>query len=145
MLNFSIIQEERFTDYRCSIISANDMDMSRIKRQYIIEHHNPNIIRAWQGHRHESKWMRCLIGSFVINMIKPVNLEKPTGGEKVDLVHLDASQNQILYIPGGYFTGIKSVTPYGMLQIFSNVCYADAALDNIRRAVDFWAFVNSDL
>lgn len=138
--NYSIIQGERFSDYRGTIISSNDLDMSQINRQYIIEHRDSNIVRAWQGHKYESKWMRCLVGSFVINLIKPLNIEKPTGGEKVDLFHLVASENQILYIPGGYFTGIKCHSVDSLLQIFSNVRFPNAALDDFRLNQDFWKF-----
>lgn len=143
MHNYSIILGEQFTDHRGTIISSNNFDMSRIKRQYIIEHNEPSIIRAWQGHKNESKWMRCLKGSFVINLIKPVNIENPTGTELAEIIPLLASQNQILQIPGGYFTGIKSVSKYSMLQIYSDVCYAEASLDNLRQATDFWQFKES--
>jgi hypothetical protein len=140
MHNYSIIQGGRYTDQRGTIISSNDLDMSQIRRQYIIEHNDPNIIRAWQGHRYESKWMRCLLGSFIINLIKPISIENPTGLELAEVIPLLASQNQILHIPGGYYIGIKSDTNYGMLQVYSDVRYIEANLDDLRQKIDFWSF-----
>lgn len=145
MDNYSIIQGERHTDVRGSISFANRFDMSAVRRHYIITHYDSYTIRAWQGHFLECKWMKCLEGSFIINLVKPGDLHQPLGTEKIEVIKLSAHQGDVLYIPGGYFTGIKSDGNKASLLVFSNLFLDESKHDDFRKESDFWTFKTDDI
>ena len=58
------------TDKRGRLEFFNNFDMSLVKRIYFIKHFNVNVIRAWQGHKIESRWFKCIKGEFKIKLVK---------------------------------------------------------------------------
>jgi len=143
--NYNLIHGDVHTDVRGSMSFANRFDMVAVRRHYVITHYDSNTIRAWQGHFLECKWMKCLEGSFTINLIKPKEIHHPLGNEKIDVVRLTASEGDILYIPGGYFTGIKSDAEKASLLVFSNLLLDESKQDDYRKASDFWLFKTDDI
>lgn len=137
---FSIIKGQIFEDDRGTMTYSNEFDMTAIKRHYILNHHDTNVIRAWQGHKHEMKWMKCVEGSFTINLVKPLEVCNPVGNEKIDIVLLKAEEGNILQIPGGYFTGIKANNQFSTLIVFSDFLLNMSKNDDVRKAQNFWLF-----
>lgn len=140
MSDFYTIQGDYFEDHRGKVTFANTFDMTAIKRFYILTHHNTHIVRGWQGHKNETKWFYCQNGSFLINIIRPLNIQFPTGEEQIDCVQLEAGDNKILCVPGGHFTGIKSEVAPSSLLIFSDCTLDISGLDDYRQAENFWTF-----
>lgn len=76
----------------------------------ILSHYTPDttVVRAWQGHRKESKWFYVSAGSFLVRLVKFDSWEVPS----LDLGHsefiLSAMESQILFIPGGYANGFQA-------------------------------------
>jgi dTDP-4-dehydrorhamnose 3,5-epimerase len=59
-----LIQGCKHTDGGGTLLFFNDFNVAPIKRFYVIEHPNTNIIRAWQWHKIKQKWFYVVAGSF---------------------------------------------------------------------------------
>lgn len=126
------------TDERGTLSFFNDFNMAPVKRFYVIDHPNTNIVRAWQGHKVEQKWFYVITGSFRINIVKPDNWESPSENIVVKEFILESATNQVLYVPGGYANGLKALKPHSKLIVFSDVSSADAGKDNFRFDKSLW-------
>jgi dTDP-4-dehydrorhamnose 3,5-epimerase len=126
------------TDRRGSISFVNDFIFDDIKRFYTIEPADLTIIRAWQGHRGESKWFHVIAGSFKVVVVKIDNWENPsTECEKFEY-DLSAGSPTVLYIPGGYANGFKALEPGSRIMIFSDFTVQQSAGDDYRYDQNKW-------
>ena len=139
MGNHCIIQGDSHEDKRGKISFFNTLDMSKIKRMYQIEPANEGIIRAWQGHKVEKKWFYCLQGSFIINLVKVTDFKHPETYATIRQNIIMASTPTVLYVEGGYASGIKSTTPNSKLLVFSDLSVEASKNDDYRFDVDFWS------
>ncbi len=87
---------------------VNDFDLSQVKRYYIIEHTNVSVVRAWQGDKKEQKWFQVISGRFLVSLIQPDNWENPSGNIEPETFILEATENKVLHIPGGFANGFKA-------------------------------------
>lgn len=127
------------TDSRGTIGFVNDFDMTKVKRFYHITHKDITIIRAWQGHRIESKWFYCIAGSFEVKLIKVDDWIKPSTSLITETILLTAEESKILHIPGGYVNGFKAMTPKSTLLVFSDVNLEQSTKDDYRFDKDYWS------
>jgi len=126
------------TDHRGSISFINDFLLDGIKRFYIIEPADITIVRAWQGHRTESKWFHVIAGSFKVVAVKVDNWENPSDNcEKLEYV-LSAHSTAVLYIPGGYANGFKALEPGSRVMVFSDFTGQQSAGDDYRYDQNKW-------
>jgi dTDP-4-dehydrorhamnose 3,5-epimerase-like enzyme len=140
MGDYYLIQGGQFEDQRGRVSFANTFDMTNVKRFYILSNQDTHVLRAWQGHKKETKWFFCQNGSFLINIIKTNQIDFPTGVEKVDCVRLVAGDNRVLCVPGGHYTGIKSESISSSLLIFSDLTLDHSREDDYRKEQNFWNF-----
>jgi dTDP-4-dehydrorhamnose 3,5-epimerase-like enzyme len=134
----SIIVGGQNTDERGTVSYFNDFDLSPVKRLYILENANVNVVRAWQGHKHEQKWFHAVAGNFEIVLVKPNNWESPSNDLEYTECKLHAENNSILHVPGGYVTGIKATSPNAKLLVFSDFTVAESKNDDYRFDKDLW-------
>lgn len=103
-----IINGNIFTDTRGSLSYNNSFDVSAIKRIYIIENANIEVIRGWKGHLIEKRWFSAIEGTFKIDLIK-INSEGSLSAECKQLSFtLEAQQLNVLYVPAGYASSIQA-------------------------------------
>lgn len=140
MGDYYLIQGDQFEDHRGKVTFANSFDMTNVKRFYMLSNQDTCVLRAWQGHKNETKWFFCQIGSFLINIVKTNEIQFPTGNEKVDCVRLEAGDNRVLCVPGGHYTGIKSESVSSSLLIFSDFSLEHSQEDDFRKEQNFWNF-----
>lgn len=133
-----IIKGNIHTDERGVLKYMNDFDMSAVKRFYTIQSANTEIIRAWQGHKIESKWFYVLKGSFKIGLVKIDDWDNPSLTLKPEFFTLQASQHEVLYIPKGYANGFFALEQDAVLLIYSDHSLDDCKDDNIRFDTDLW-------
>ena len=138
MVFAGIIQGGSFSDDRGELRFVNDFDMTQVKRFYQITHPDTSIIRAWQGHKSEQKWMYVLTGSFFLAIVKPDNWETPSKELPVQEFTLKAEKPSVLYIPGGYANGFKALEPDSTMLIYSDCTVAESAADNFRFNKNLW-------
>lgn len=134
----AIIEGGKFEDGRGKLIFFNDFDMSGVKRFYVIEHPDEQVVRAWQGHQKEEKWFYVVDGGFKIVLVQPDDWQKPSAELKTEEFVLDATQQQILYVPGGYANGFKALQPKSRIVVFSSFTVEESAKDNFRFNKDQW-------
>lgn len=115
-----IIKGGFFEDDRGSLKFNNNFDTSSIKRLYIIQNKNCEIIRGWQGHKVEQRWFTALVGDFVIRVIKINNWNNPAKNSDILTFELNSSQLDVLHVPFGYVTSIQSKSRENKLLVMSD-------------------------
>lgn len=138
MGNHSLIQGDLHEDMRGKISFFNTLDLSKIKRMYLIEPVNEDIIRAWQGHKVEKKWFYCIQGSFIINLVKVIDFEHPNTHAVIIKNIIKASTPTVLYVEGGYASGIRSTAPNSKLLVFSDLSTKASKNDDYRFDLNLW-------
>lgn len=133
-----IIEGASHKDQRGRVTFTNGFDMTAVRRMYYIEPKDGNVIRAWQGHKEESKWFHCIKGSFIINIIKVDDWKVPSRELKVVEYRLHESSGGVLHIPGGYVNGFKALMEESILLVFSDFSLEDSLADDIRFDVNYW-------
>lgn len=133
-----IIEGGNFSDHRGTISYVNDFKFTDIERFYIISNSQQNPIRAWQGHKLDTKNFYCLTGSFNIHFIKIDNWENPSKELTVETIFVCANDSKIVHIPAGYANAIESLEKESKLISFSTLPLANVGDDDIRYASDYW-------
>lgn len=133
-----IIKGNQHTDERGTLSFINDFDLSTIKRMYVIQHPSTAIVRAWQGHKIESKHFKCTQGRFLIALIKIDDWATPSEDLPPETFILDSKNTEVLHIPAGYANGFKALEENSELLVFSNLSLEDAKNDDYRFDQELW-------
>lgn len=133
-----VIQGGNFSDHRGTISYVNDFSFTAIERFYIISNSDENPIRAWQGHKLDSKNFYCLTGSFKIHFIKIDNWEDPSKDLKIETILVSALDSKIVHIPAGYANAIQSLEKDSKLISFSTLPLVNVKEDDVRFSSDYW-------
>lgn len=128
-------------DHRGIVRFVNDFHFENIKRFYTITHPDTSIIRAWQGHKLETKYFYVTKGSFLINWIKIDNWEQPSKDLFINKHILKATQSEILIIPSGNVNGFKALEADSMVIVFSDMSLEESKGDDFRFPADYWKLV----
>jgi dTDP-4-dehydrorhamnose 3,5-epimerase-like enzyme len=135
-----IIKGDIFTDQRGIIRFVNDFNFEGIKRFYTITHPDPSVIRAWQGHKLETKYFYISKGSFLINWIEIDDWKHPSKGLKIHSKILSDQESEILIVPPGHANGFKAIEPDSTMIVFSDMILEDSKADDYRWKKDFFSF-----
>ncbi|WP_417619717.1 dTDP-4-dehydrorhamnose 3,5-epimerase family protein [Oceanihabitans sediminis] len=133
-----IIIGNQHKDHRGTLSFINDFDLSHIKRMYTITHESVDVIRAWQGHRIESKYFKCIKGRFLVSIVAIDDWEAPSENLKPELYILDAKKTEVLHVPSGYANGFKALDVDSELLVFSNLDLESAKNDQYRFDQNLW-------
>ena len=125
-------------DARGKLIFFNNFDMSGVRRFYIIEHPDTEIVRAWQGHQKEEKWFYVLDGAFKLVLVQPDDWKNPSSKLNTEEFVLEASQQKLLHVPGGYANGFKALKSKSRIMVFSSFTVEESAEDNFRFDKNDW-------
>jgi dTDP-4-dehydrorhamnose 3,5-epimerase-like enzyme len=125
-------------DQRGSISFINGFSMDLIKRFYLIEPANCNIIRAWQGHKNEQKWFHVVQGSFKTVAVRIDDWNNPSSELEVYEYDLNMNPAGVLHIPGGFANGFKANEPNSKLMIFSDFTLQQSVDDEYRFDQNKW-------
>ena len=115
-----VITGGNHTDKRGTLTFNNDFDASDIKRIYTIENESTKTIRAWQGHKIESRWFSAIKGSFEIKLIKIENWENPDINLEVVSIILNDKNFDTLYVPSGHVNSIQGLEENSKLLAMSD-------------------------
>lgn len=138
-MNPKVIEGGNFSDHRGTISYVNDFSFNGIERFYIISNCNENPIRAWQGHKLDSKNFYCLNGSFKIHFVKIDDWEKPSKDLTVETIFVTVAESKIVHIPAGYANAIESLESNSKLISFSTLPLTDVKDDDVRFPSDYWS------
>lgn len=125
----ALIKGNTHTDVRGTIRFVNDFEMTKVVRMYCIE---PEVgtVRAWQGHKLESKWFYVAKGSF---LVKTIAIENP---ELNCDFSINEKDSQVLQIPGGYYNGFEALEKGSVLMVFSDADLESSKADDVRQTLE---------
>lgn len=116
----NIITGNHHKDTRGSLKYNNSFNLAQIKRMYVIENANSQIIRGWQGHKIEQRWFSVITGKFQIKLLKVDDWENPSENLKPVCFVLNAENLDILHVPSGFISCIQAKVENSKLIVFSD-------------------------
>jgi len=126
------IEGNSYSDHRGIIRFVNDFNFAGIKRFYTIMHNDTETIRAWQGHKLETKYFYVAKGSFLISIIKIDNWELPSKNIEIQNIILSDSKSEMLMIPSGHANGFRAIEPDSILVVFTDKSLEESKADDFR-------------
>ena len=138
MKKVTLIKGGTATDNRGTISFVNDFNFENVRRFYMIENHKRGFVRAWHGHKEESKYFTVVSGAFLICGIKINKWDNPSKNLKIEQFVLSEKAPAILHIPEGYVNGFMSLTENAKLIVFSSSKLDDSLNDDIRFEAHYW-------
>lgn len=131
-----IVIGNRFCDDRGYLSFINDLDLSKYKRFYTVENHKCGFIRAWHGHKEESKAVICLKGAALISLVP---LDTPQSEKNAPFsVTLTGNSPKAVIIPAGYYNGAMNLTDDCMLMYMSDKSLGESHGDDYRQPWDYF-------
>lgn len=131
-----------YVDERGVLIANNNLILNDFKRFYVIRNHKLNFVRAWHGHKLESKAIICLRGAVKVGIVPINDFSNPNRNQKVTTFVLDSSKAEILKVPSGYANGFMNLTEDAELLIFSDKTLEESENDDFRYPFDYWDIWN---
>jgi dTDP-4-dehydrorhamnose 3,5-epimerase-like enzyme len=102
--------------------------MTQVIRMYCIEP-KLGVIRAWQGHKKETKWFYAAKGSFLVKTLHMDTLDKKE-------YHLNDTESKVLEISGGHYNGFEALKEGSVLMVFSDFGLEYSKRDDFRNSLD---------
>lgn len=133
----SVIKGGSHTDERGKLMYNNGFDLSQIKHMYTIENKDAGFIRGWQGHKVEQRWMMPVSGSFEIICIAVDDWSEPNKELEKLKFTISSLNMEVLHIPSGYITAIRSIDAQSKLVLFSDY-YLNEIQDEYRFPIDYF-------
>ncbi len=130
-----ILNGDMAIDDRGIVKFVNDFDFKDVKRFYQVENHRSGFIRAWHGHRKESKYVYVVEGTIFIGV---VNLET----EEMETFVLSARKPRILWIPPNRAHGFITLEENTKIIFFSSATLEESKGDDLRFPYDKWNIWN---
>ena len=118
-----------FTDERGTVRFVNIFDLKKVVRMYCIEP-NLSIIRAWQGHKRETKWFFVAKGRFLVKTIRMEDLKD------ISPIILSDQESKVLEIPGGFYNGFQALEEGSVMMVFSDFTLDESKKDDCRLSLE---------
>lgn len=137
-MSVEILEGNVFVDDRGNVRFVNDFDFDNVKRFYQVENHERGFIRAWHGHRKESKYVYVPKGSIwvgVIDMDDPTNIKRYVLSDK---------SPKILYIPAGKYNGFQTLEENSIVMFFSTTTLEESKGDDYRLPYEEFEIFNKE-
>jgi len=125
-------------DDRGSVSFVNDFNFTNVKRFYAVENHKRGFIRAWHGHKNESKYALVVKGSALVCAVEIDDWEKPSKDLEVNRFILSEKSPSVLFIPAGYANGFMSLTEDAKIMFFSTSSLEESLNDDYRFDARYW-------
>jgi dTDP-4-dehydrorhamnose 3,5-epimerase len=125
-------------DDRGQLQFCNSFDLKTMRRFYIVSNHAPQFVRAWHGHKKETKYIFIASGSAIVAAVKINNWSNPDKKAKVYRFVLSEKKPGLLKIPAGYAHGIKTLSEGTKIIVFTNLTLEDSLHDDYRYEATYW-------
>lgn len=133
----AIIQGAKHSDQRGTLSFWNDFDMQSIKRMYVVENADTQLLRGWRGHRIEQRWFYVMVGSFRIQLVQIDNWASLNPSLTKLNYELSAAENMVLHVPAGYASAIQALTKEAKLLVLADYGLAEIN-DDYRFPIDYF-------
>ena len=127
-----IISGKTFIDLRGELCFVNDFNFNDIKRFYTIRHKDTSVIRAWHGHKKETKYFFPLEGVFRIGILKTPYWGTTNVISSSYKFNLSGDSPKILVVPSGMIFGIKALEENSQLLVLSDKTVDQSKSDDFR-------------
>jgi len=117
---FSKIIGDFYSDERGKLLFNNELNLSEVKRMYVIENKDLETKRAWQGHQIEKRWFVAVSGKFLIKLVKIDDFENPPVNAKIISFEIDSINLEALTIDAGHASSIQALEENSKLLVFSD-------------------------
>lgn len=136
--NPTLIEGLLSIDGRGEVGFINDFDMAPIRRFYTVTNYKLGFVRAWHGHKKESKFVTVVNGSAIVAAVKIDNWKRPSKNSRIYKFVLSSKKPSVLFIPAGYANGSMTLTEDTKLIFFSTSTLEESLKDDIRYDAYFW-------
>jgi len=133
-----IIKGGLAVDDRGEVGFANDFHFDNVKRFYTLSNHSKGFIRAWHGHKKESKYFHVIKGTTLICAVKIDNWENPSKNLMVARYTLSEKSPSVLFVPAGFANGSMSLTDDCKIIVFSTSTLEESLNDDFRFEAHLW-------
>lgn len=133
-----LIDAEISIDDRGELMFCNNFDMSKIKRFYHISNFSTPFVRAWHGHKIEDKYILITKGSALAAAVEIDDWNKPSKSLEIKTFILNDKRPKLLFIPGGFAHGYKTLLPDTRIIVFSTVTLSESIKDDYRYEAYYW-------
>lgn len=137
-----LLKGGRAVDDRGSVSFVNEFNFENVKRFYMVQNHKQGFVRAWHGHKNESKYVQVVNGSAVVGAVKIDDWDNPSKNLKVNRFVLSDISPSVLFIPAGYANGFMSLSPDTKIMFFSTSALNDSIEDDYRFEARYWDIWN---
>lgn len=134
----NLIKGNLFQDQRGTVRFVNDFHFEGVKRFYTITQPDTKTIRAWQGHKLETKYFYAANGAFTISWVKIDNWVQPSMDLEIYHKVLKDSESEILIVEPGHATAIQALIPGSILVVFSDKTLEESKADDYRWELRFF-------
>jgi hypothetical protein len=133
----TLILGGNYKDNRGVLKYNNEIDISLVKRIYIIENVDTVFVRRWQGHKIEQRWFTAVVGKFKIDLIKIDDWKNPS--KKLEKITFEISSKNVdvLHIPAGYVSSIQAMIKFSKLLVMADYKFG-AVSDDYKYSTDYF-------
>jgi dTDP-4-dehydrorhamnose 3,5-epimerase-like enzyme len=125
-------------DDRGEVAFVNNFTFSDVTRFYVVTNHTEGTVRAWHGHRRESRYVFAVTGAALVCCVRIDDWVNPAPTLDVARFVLSAHQPGLLYIPPGYANGFMTLTANATLLFYATGSLRDAQEDERRFPSRYW-------
>ena len=115
-----------------SFINSFDPFSAQIRRFYLVSNHSRGFVRAWHGHKKESKFVFVVKGAIVLGTV-PIE-----GEQRLTKFVLSDKKPQVLAIPANYYNGFITLTEDTQIMFFSTSTLEESQGDDYRLPASNW-------
>jgi dTDP-4-dehydrorhamnose 3,5-epimerase len=108
------------------------------KRLYSVNNWRANFVRAWHGHKFESKLIYMSKGSGIVAAVSMSDTFAPDKNANVYRFAIDSEAHSAIYIPAGYANGLMSLTTDAEFTVISSASLEESKGDDYRFPYDYW-------
>lgn len=128
----TVLRSDASCDERGVVFFNNNMSLASFVRMYFVRNHRADTVRAWHGHRQESKLIFPVSGGVKICAVRIDDLQNDS-----DRIHywsfwLSSAEGHCCFIPAGYAHGHMMTHPGGTLFVLSNRTIEQSREDDLR-------------
>jgi dTDP-4-dehydrorhamnose 3,5-epimerase len=138
MNEINILNVETAVDDRGYLRFCNSFDLTQYVRFYDVINFQSNFIRAWHGHKYESKAAVIREGSAMVCIVKVDNWKNPSKELEIRKYFLSDKSPKILEIPAGCVHGFMSLETNTKITFYSNKTTKESIADDYRFDYNYW-------
>jgi dTDP-4-dehydrorhamnose 3,5-epimerase-like enzyme len=125
-------------DDRGEVVYVNDFDFADVRRFYTVSNHERGFVRAWHGHRRETKYVFVVSGAALICCLEPDDWDTPSTDLRIFRFVLSERLPAVLRVPPGYVNGFMTLASETKLMFFSTSTLDESLGDDIRFPARYW-------